>query len=216
MLKTKHTSQEGRTIIETLAYIMIMITITAGIAAIVSRGYYKYESSAIQQDLVDLHKAITKHYAIDGQYSRVNWNDLCEDNLGPKSMMPTRICQGTGDDEKCFCKNKNNPRGRHIFDGDVLIGKGDCEDNYCATFYIEFRNLPRDICAQLAAKSWTTTAGSDLERLIVNQTLWYWEYAPPPVESFGGHRKLLLPVELKDVASACKDGYYNTIRWYFN
>jgi len=103
MLKVKHSAQEGRTFIETLAYIMIMITITAGVASIVSRSYYRYECSAIQQDLVDLHKAITKHYAADGQYANVKWNDLCEDNLGPKSIMPTRVCTGTGEDMKCLC-----------------------------------------------------------------------------------------------------------------
>lgn len=213
MLKVKHSAQEGRTFIETLAYIMIMITITAGVASIVSRSYYRYECSAIQQDLVDLHKAITKHYAADGQYANVKWNDLCEDNLGPKSIMPTRVCTGTGEDMKCLCKIE---KGQHIFDGDVDIGKSDCDEagTYCMTFYIEFHDLPRDICAQLGIKSWTTISGSDLERMEINNTLWYWEYSP--IESDASLRTKKLPAMVADVSEACHEGYDNRIKWYFN
>ena len=213
MLKIKHSSQEGRTIIETLAYIMLMITITASIAAAVSKSYYRYECSAIQQDLVDLHKVITKHYAIDGQYSKVRWNDLCEDSLGPKSMMPERICEGEGEEERCRCKHE---KGRHIFDGDVNIGPSDCDTagHYCSTFYIEFKNLTRDICAQLGTKSWATVSGSDLERLVINQTVWHWEYSPLKDSSYVNEKNL--PATINSVSEACRDGYSNTIRWYFN
>ena len=41
MLKVKHSAQEGRTFIETLAYIMIMITVTVGVASVV-RGMWEW------------------------------------------------------------------------------------------------------------------------------------------------------------------------------
>ena len=213
MINTKHSAQEGRTIIETLAYIMIMITVTAGIASVVSRSYYRYECSAVQQDLVDLHKAITKHYAVDGQYANVKWNDLCEDNLGPRSMMPTRVCTGEGNNMKCSCKKA---RGRHIFEGPVDIGPDDCDNGgtYCTTFYIEFHDLPKDICAQLGLKVWTTMSGSDLERIEINDTLWYWEYSP--IDGNASLREKKLPAKVEDVLEACHEGYDNRIKWYFN
>ena len=213
MYQTKHSDQEGRTIIETLAYIMIMITLIASIATIVSRGYYRYECSSIQQDLVDLHKTITKHYAVDGQYSKVDWDDLCEDDIGPRAMMPTRVCTGSGDDKKCVCKIK---KGRHIFEGTVDIGPSDCDadGSYCATFFIEFHNLPKDICAQLGIKSWTTVAGSDVERMEINTTLWHWEYSP--IEGDASLRERLFPANVAEVTEACREGYDNRIKWYFN
>lgn len=211
MIKFKHSAQEGRTFIETLAYIMIMITITAGIASVVSRSYYRYECSAVQQDLIDLHKAIVKHYAVDGQYYNVKWDDLCEDNLGPKSMMPERVCTGEGDNIKCYCKRK---KGRHIFEGMVDIGPSDCEDEYCSTFYIEFHDLPKDICSQLGVKSWTTISGSDLERMEINRTVWSWEYSPIQGESSLIEKEL--PATVEDVSNACHEGYDNRIKWYFN
>lgn len=213
MYQAKHSDQNGRTIVETLAYIMIMITLIASIATIVSRGYYRYECSAIQQDLVDLHKTITKHYAIDGQYSKVDWDDLCEDDIGPHSMMPTRVCTGTGDDIKCRCKTK---KGRHIFEGTVDIGPSDCDadGSYCATFFIEFRDLPRDICTQLGIKAWTTVAGSDVERMEINTTLWHWEYSP--IDGDASLRERLFPANVAEVTEACREGYDNRIKWYFN
>jgi len=211
MLKLKHSAQEGRTFIETLAYIMIMITVTASIASVVSRSYYRYECSAVQQDLTDLHKAIVKHYAVDGHYSKVSWDDLCEDNLGPKSMMPERVCTGEGNNMKCKCKRQ---KGRHIFEGPVDIGPSDCRDGSCSTFYIVFDDLPQDVCAQLGTKSWTTIAGSDLERMEINKTLWYWKYSP--ILGDAALIKKELPAQVEDIAEACHEGYDNKITWYFN
>ena len=212
MQTKRHSAEQGRTIIETLAYIMIMITITASIATVVSRGYYRYECSAIQEDLADLHKAIAKHYAIDGQYAAVKWDDLCEDYLGPKNMMPTRVCQTDADGkEKCKCKNQ---KGRHIFDGSVFIGPDNCEDGYCSTFFIQFTDLPHDICAQLGTKNWTTLAGSDLERLKINSTTWRWKYSP--IQTEAGAHVYDLPVTVDSVSKACHEGYDNKITWTFN
>lgn len=213
-MQNRHSAQEGRTFIETLAYIMIMITITAGIATMVGRGYYRYECSAIQQDLVDLHKAISKHYAADGHYTNIKWDDLCEDRLGPRSIMPERVCNtDESGQETCKCKVQ---KGRHIFDGTVDIGSGDClaDGTYCVTFFIQFNNLPQDICAQLGARAWSTTSGSDVERIEINNDLWYWQYSP--IKPTGSYKKHYLPALVDDVANACHSGYDNTIRWYFN
>lgn len=214
MMTHKHSAQEGRTIIETLAYIMVMITITAGIATMIGRGYYRYECSAIQQDLVDLHKAIAKHYAAEGHYTNISWDDLCEDRLGPRSIVPERVCT-TGDDGQQVCKCKVQ-KGRHIFDGTVDIGSDDCISGgyYCATFYIQFNNLPQDICAQLGSKAWSTISGSDLERMIINTTLWYWQYSP--FKPTGSYKKHYLPATVDSVSQACHPGYDNTIKWFFN
>ena len=213
MITAQHSSQEGRTIVEMLAYIMVMITITAGIAMLISKGYYRYECSSIQQDLVDFQKAIAKRYAADGHYTNVKWDDLCEYDLGPRDIMPEKICVEEGGKQKCKCKVQ---RGRHIFDGTVDIGKDDCDisHSYCVTFYIQFNDLPQDICAQLGTKSWSNISGSDLERMEINDTLWYWESSP--IQHSGMSKKALLPASAESVSKACHEGYDNRVRWYFN
>ncbi len=215
----KSSHQEGRTIVETLGYIMVMIAVTVSFAAAVSRGYYRYESSAIQQELSDLKKVITIRYAADGHYNNVKWDDLCADKAGPKSLMPSIECDST---QGCKCKVQ---RGRHSFDGPVDIGPADCsvqEDDdkeTCLTYFIEFRELPKDICAQLASKAWDNMEGSDLERMVVSQgsnhqapKTWVWQFSPISEEQ--GDKEL--PPKMTDIVDACSSKYDNTITWYFN
>ncbi|HCU58744.1 MAG TPA: hypothetical protein DIC64_02050 [Alphaproteobacteria bacterium] len=212
----ENSHQQGRTFIETIAYIMVMITVTVSFASLVSRGYYKYECSAIQQELTDLKKTISMRYSIDGQYANVKWDDLCEDGIGPRSLMPERIC--SEDDEKVQCRCSSQ-RGLHTFDGPVNIGPSDCNSSntHCNTFFIEFKELPQDICAQLASKAWDTMDGSDLDRLKVNNTTWGWPNSPITDEN--GNRNQAdkeFPVLVDDAIGACIEGYENKITWYFN
>ena len=211
MQNTKHTCQEGRTIVETLAYIMVMITVTVSFASLVARGYYKYECSAVQQQLTDLKKTIAMRYAIDGHYANVKWNDLCEDAIGPRSLMPIRECTEVDGKEKCVCASQ---RGQHTFDGPVNIGPSDCNGSktFCETYFIEFDELPQDICAQLGAKSWDTMEGSDLDHMVINDTEWGWPSSP--ISKIEGAKTL--PVYVDDAVNACHEGYDNKIVWYFN
>jgi len=207
MVKIKKSHEQGRTIVETLAYIMVMIAVTVGVAALVSQGYYKYESSSIQQELNDLKKTIATRYAVDGQYANVKWDDLCEDQIGPRSLMPNRDCES----EKCKCEVQ---RGRHSFDGPVNIGPADCNasNTFCETFFIEFDELPQDICNQLGAKAWDTVSGSDIERMSINDTVWGWPHSP--ISELGNAKEF--PALIQEVSKACKEGDENTIIWYFN
>ncbi len=214
MRKIKTDKQDGRTMIESIAYIMVMITLTVTVAMVVNSGYHKYECSVIQQQLTDLKKVIMQRYAADGQYANVKWDDLCADGVGPRSLMPTRVCEKDSEgNQSCHCAFQ---KGKHAFDGPVSIGKGDCasegEQEYCQTYWIEFDELPADVCAQLALKAWDVTEGSDLERMVVNTKIWGWGYSPIVTE--GGAKPL--PAVVQDVSEQCQDGYVNKIRWYYN
>ncbi len=213
----ENSNQQGRTFIETIAYIMVMITVTVSFASLVSRGYYKYECSAVQQELTDLKKTISMRYSADGQYANVKWDDLCADNIGPRSLMPERVCSEDDDGKlQCSCSSQ---RGSHTFDGPVNIGPSDCNSSNtsCSTYFIEFNELPQDICAQLAVKTWDTMDGSDLDRLAINNTIWGWPNSP--ITDADGNKQSAdkeLPVLVDDAVKACKEGYENKIRWYFN
>ncbi len=187
-------NQSGRTIMEMIAYIMIMVTLTAAIASMVHTGIHRYECSQIQQELADLKKIIVMRYAAAGNYKQISWNDLRESHMGPKSIMPTRDCST----RKCY--------GQHTFEGKIDIGTN---DEYGETFYIEFQELPTDVCAQMGSKQWPATDGSDMERLQINNTVWTFA-------SLKNDGEKVLPAQTKDVVEACKKGYDNKIRWTFN
>ena len=54
MIKLSKSSQTGRSMIEAIGYISVMIMISVSVAAAVNRGYYKYRVSRINQELSDL------------------------------------------------------------------------------------------------------------------------------------------------------------------
>ncbi|MBQ7659159.1 MAG: hypothetical protein IJS26_00240 [Alphaproteobacteria bacterium] len=202
----KKSNQNGRTIVELIAYIVVMVAITASVAQIVAQGLHKYESSAVLQQLLDLKKVIAARYAADGNYQNLSWNDLCADRIGPKSLMPET------DDSTGECAAQH---GRHIFDGIVRIGSADVGK----TYYIEFQELPQDVCVQLGTIVWSNMDGSDLDRMIIGQgaslqnpKTWVWQYSP--VSEADGDKEL--PANIRDVADSCTSEDDNTIRWYFN
>ena len=202
----KKIDQNGRTIIELIAYIVVMVVLTASVAQIVAQGLHKYESSAVMQQLIDLKKVITARYAADGNYLNLSWDDLCADRIGPKSLMPDT------DDSTGKCVSQH---GRHIFDGLVRIGAADAGK----TYYIEFHELPQDVCVQLGTIVWSNMDGSDLDRMIIGQgaglqgkKTWVWQYSPVSEEN--GDKEL--PANIRDVVDSCTSEDDNTIRWYFN
>ena len=200
MKQKKYSHQSGRTFVETLGYIAIMIALTVGFAAIANRTYYKYESSKVQQELVDLKKVISARYAADGNYANVKWNDLCADGLGPKSLMPKQKCTTQGGKRVCSCAVQ---KGHHAFDGPVNIAP----TSDFLLFTITFSKLPKDICSQLGIISWHNGEGSDLEHLKINNKIFRWQ--PSSSEK-------KLPAQVSDAVSACNKEYDNTITWYFN
>jgi len=207
MKTDKYSDQSGRTFVEVLSYIMVMISITVGFAAAVSRGFYKYESSQIQQQLVDLKKAINMRYAADGDYNALSLDDLCADRAGPHSMMPKTKCEEKDGKQVCKCASQ---KMHHIFDGAAEISKE--EDGLL--FSITFKELPTDICVQLALKDWNFLEGSDLDHMVVNNKTFMWAYSPITRQESDEYE---LPATVEQALEACsRNGYTNTIKWYFN
>jgi len=196
MKYSKHSMQEGRTFIETLGYIAVMIALTVGFAALVSQIFYRYEASEVQQQLFELKKVISARYSADGTYANIKWSDLCAEKIGPKNLLPKRNC--TPDKESRL-------QGHHIFDGAVKISS----ESGGRLFSIQFAGLPKDICAQLGIITWHTSEGSDLDHMEVNNVTFNWPSA-------GGSGKTL-PAQTSDVVAACnRTDYTNKIKWYFN
>lgn len=202
-MKLKMTSnQSGRTIMEMIAYIMIMVSLTVAVAALAHTGYHRYECSVIQQELTDLKKLIVMRYAADGNYKKIKWNDLRESHMGPRNIMPTHSCTTT-----CY--------GQHTFEGKIAIGTDEEYDEYGETFYIEFQELPSDVCIQMGSKQWLSTDGSDLQRIEISNsdehTKAVWTY-----ENLKKGDEKVLPATVEEVNKICQKGYGNTIRWTFN
>ena len=187
-----HSSQSGRTMLEALGYIMIMIMITFAAASLVNSGLGKFRMSRIHQELTDLKKVISQRYVAATDYAEVKMSTLCEEGIGPANVVPSR---------KTGC----NKKGRHIMGGSVEIGNDDGR-----TFFIKFDSLPAMVCAELGSMVWVINDGSDLDWMDINGTTWKWEFSD--TERVTKH---LLPAKTADVMKAC-DQKENVITWHFN
>lgn len=185
-------NQSGRSMLEALGYIMIMIMVTFAAASLVNSGLGKFRMSRIHQELMDLKKVISQRYVAATDYSEVKMSTLCEEGIGPANVVPSK---------KTGC----NQKGRHIMGGSVEIGNDEGK-----TFFIKFNDLPSMVCAELGSMVWVINDGSDLDWMDINGTTWKWEFSDTERET--NH---LLPAKTADVMKACEKKQ-NVITWHFN
>lgn len=192
MAKSFKSEQSGRSMIEALGYISVMMMITISVAASVNSGYYKFKLGRVNQEIVDLKKVVSQRWVASENYKNVNFQTLYDEKILPWSI-----------------KTGSETEGKHAFGGKVTIGKGD--DEGCM-YYIKFEGLPRDACVELAAKVWINNDGSDLEKIKVNNTQWTWKYTNCGDSVDSNH---LLPLKITTM-NECQDNWDNTIQWFFS
>lgn len=187
-------NQRGRTMIEAIGYIMIMILVTIAATALVNSGLYHYRLGRIDQELTDLKKVISQRYVASKDYSEVKLSTLCEEGIGPYNVVPSK-------------KDGCNSKGVHSFGGNVEVGNDDDH-----TFFIKFDMLPTGVCTELGSKIWVINDGSDLDWMEINKTTWKWKFSD--TERTTNHE---LPANVIDVLKACNaKGPKNEIIWHFN
>ena len=199
MKKNLLIQESGRSMMEALGYISVMIMLTVSVTAAVNSGYYRFKLGRINQELVDLKKVISQRYVAAENYKGVSFDILINEKIVPHDV-----------------KDK-----RHAFGGDINIGSGDSNGN---TYYIEFRDMPVQSCVELGSRLWIVNDGSDLDAMDIKGKKWGWEYS-----NSINNPDYMLPARPVDVAKACnpvctdEDGNIilcppsnNYIRWYFN
>ena len=191
--------QSGRSMIEAIGYISIMIMLTVSITAAVNTGYFRFRLGRIHQELMDLKKVVSQRYVAAENYKTVSLQTLIDEKIVPIEL-------------------KN---GTHSFGGTVEIGKG---DENGSTFFIRFNDLPTQSCLELGSRLWVVNDGSDLDAMNINGKVWAWKYS----NSVENH-DYELPASIQDVVEACNPKCTdadnnlipcprnkNFIKWFFN
>lgn len=186
MRKLAKINQSGRTMLEALGYISIMMMVTVSMGTMVNSGYYKFRMSRVNQELDDLKKVVSQRYVAAENYKGVNFQTLIDEKIIPYDTSDKR----------------------HAFSGDVKIGPGDSQGT---TYFIEFDDLPRSSCVELGLKTWLVNDGSDLDAMKINGKTWGWKFSNSIQNP--NHQ---LPAKPVDVAGACTSEWENDIIWYFN
>lgn len=179
-------NQSGRSMIEAIGYISVMIMISVSVAAAVNSGYYKYRMSRINSELSDLKKVISQRYVAAENYKEVKMQTLIDERIAPHDTKD----------------------GAHAFGGAVKIGSGDSDGS---TFYIEFDDVPKEVCMELGLRVWLVNDGSDLDAMKINNKTWGWKFS-----NSISNPNYELPALAKDVLEGCSKSYDNKMIWYFN
>lgn len=188
MRKKYLSNQSGRSMIEALGYISVMIAVTTALSAAVNSGFYRYRVGRINQELVDLKKVVSQRYVAAENYKDVNMNTLINEKIIPHDVRD----------------------GTHSFGGEVNVESGDADGN---TYKITFKDVPVHACVELGSKLWIVNDGSDLDVMEINGTSWAWKYS-----NYNKKPDYELPAKPTEVAKACnsKKSKESDLTWYFN
>ena len=149
MMKKQSSQQSGRSMMEAMAYISIMMLVTVSMSAAVNSGYDKFKLGRINQELSDLKKVVSQRYVAAENYKEVKFDTLINEKIVPYDVR----------DKK------------HAFGGDISIGS----NNEGETYYIRFSDVPHRACMELGSRVWVFNDGSDLDALTINGDTWAWE-----------------------------------------
>lgn len=195
MKRLLKSEQSGRSMIEAIGYISVMIMIGVSAAAAVNSGYYRYRLGRITQQITDLQKVVSQRWSAAADYSGVNWETLYGEKLVPADLLRS------GSDKKS--------KGKHAFSGDITIASTESYQAYTITF----DGLPPDACTELGVKLWVANNGSDLDSIQINgKQTWCW---PASIGSNCDKSHKDLPVKISDLASVCGQNWKNKIVWTF-
>ena len=221
MMQITKKYESGRSMVEMIGYMAVIITVTASIGQLVYKAFGEYKFSKASMQVTELANAITKAGAIEANYGRIvdminGESSVAADNEEGVRMIPSSF----------------KVRGHsiyHAFGGTVTVGTPSAGSaDTSAKFSITFHDLNYKQCVDLALKDWSKNKYVDLDSIFIFKkneetadgagatAAWYWPIYGSPYGTFA------LPVKMVDVAGTddtpgqCQDNDLNSIMWVFN
>nr|QIM10303.1 hypothetical protein PlAlph_0570 [uncultured Alphaproteobacteria bacterium] len=189
--------QSGYTLLESIAFICIIIMVAISIISVVSHMLDRYRISRLTSQVTELQKSINNRFAAAENYNKLTSKLLKNENLAPGDM------------------NWKGTSMYHKFNGQVTVGF-----NYTSnitgpsksgeSYFIQFAKLPRKACVELATQNWAHDQYSSLITMIVNSKWCYWR-----VYSNAGYKKYIMPLSNALATELCNQKDNNTIKWVF-
>lgn len=229
LMKKYNYSERGRSMIEMMGYLAVMMSVVVAIGRIVSSAFDSHRYSTATLQVTELATSIVKAGAIDVDYSEIlsDINGTNTMNLIPASFRRAG--------NKIF----------HVFGGEVLIAASPMKDPDCVIkegeastkcfrvdqFSVTFTKLSKKQCVELAMKNWQSNQYVDLYALSINNNdWWFWSAygnksgSPVSIEDGNcddtGHT-CVFPVKRSALTGTtgegqCVEGDENSLTWVFN
>ena len=205
----------GRTMLETIMYLGILMCITMTLFSYVNQMTLRYKIGRTAQQLMDLKKAIVHYTAADESYSQIAPEAMSKAQAIPLDM-----------------RSGSDSTFRHALGGTAEFGPltrilGN-EKNYNYMFFIRFNGIPHAACTELLTQGHFYSDGSDLDSVIINgKYMWRFEHSFYPTDNIA-HVQTKMPTSnteagaatmhltLSETAAACYEKTNNTILWIFS
>lgn len=201
-------TQSGRSMIEVMGYMAVVMAVIAGVSKIITGSYNQYKLSKASIQVSDLASVIVKASTVDPNYD----DTVDAIKQGTNKLLPSSF------------KMDSNKKIYHAFGGEVTLGHPPYENEHhtCCDlnkFYIKFENLTREQCIELGMKEWINNKIVDLYGIDINGNKWAWPiYADTTsgISALPTKRSALAGKDLNDDGQCNKPGKSNSIMWIFN
>ena len=213
-MKQINGNQRGYTMLEVLSYISILGVLGVVLTNYAYRGFTRYRTGRVAQQIIDLKRAILQYTAVYDNYLALNLADMQTKRAMPLDM-------------------RNTPaEGRHALGGAITLGPSTelpyATENYTENqymFYMTFHTISRSSCVEILTQGQFYSDGGDLDSIITyddnspnNYNLFYYEHS-----FFGSSltkessRKIEMNrLTVEQAQEACPSQTRNTITWIFS
>lgn len=200
-------NEQGRTMIEMILYISILIVLGAALAQTAARIFKRYNVGRASQQIIDIKKTILMFTAADEDYTKLSNQALQDANAIPLDMANMK----------------------HALGGRIIVGPAtkfpdntsENAPNNKYMFFVTFDRVDKASCIEILSQGQFFTTGSEMDTLNVNNNWWNYKYSL----FMPGGTRLNLPDErrltqqrlnVNTALDACNKKTDNVITWIFS
>ena len=185
----KNENQAGYTLLESLAVFAVISVVAVSLINIVGHMYERYKNSRLEEQIVELERAIGRRFAAAESYAGLSLKLLKNEKLIPADV----DVSGTGDAVAL----------KHKYGGAITISTTGTKPY---EYTITFTKVPRVPCVEMATRNWEQDQSSNLVSMTVNNNKLEWRTNDDTKR---------MPISTASANSFCNTEMSNTISWVF-
>ena len=161
-------NQSGRTMIEMILYISLLIVLATGIAKTIGHGFDRYAIGRTSQQVNELKKSVIQYTATSEDYKEIACDDCTQDSDIYNPLKKNGFNKMLNDKAIPYdMKHRTHQLGGLIALGCATdISSSDVKNNYM--FYITFNTIPKAACVEILTLGQFYSEGSEADTIIVN------------------------------------------------
>lgn len=199
----KNSGQSGYTLIESIAFICIITIVAISIISVISHMLDRYKISRLTSQVVELQKnIINRCAAAESYYSCIKkYGTTCVQGMG-KMLCAENLVPG---DMECNGNNLYHKYGGKVTFNSYGVSSRGLTSGY--NFRIDFLDIPKKACIELATQNWAHDQYSSLIRMEINGAECTWRKA--------WTSNCIMPISNVKAEQLCNSKDKNKIYWTF-